>query len=125
MNDIESFLTIKFDGRIQPGEHFRFIYENKDSSVYENPKVFEVIASNDHNLLRYAIPISQYVLTNSVNHTDYYRLNFYTQDTGNPADIAELDIQLQRLAACINKFRTFISAQYTDNGIISICSMKE
>lgn len=126
--DINNFISMKFTKSIQFGEHFKFIFMHN----YTNTEtlVFDIIASNDIRLRYTKDNINPYISTNTPDDvtkdisifSSIFRTSFYTQDLSDPNKTASLDIQLQRIQACIRKFAgSNIFVGSINNDAISFC----
>ena len=92
--------------------------------------VFDIIASNDIRLRYTKDNINPYISTNTPDDvtkdisifSSIFRTSFYTQDLSDPNKTASLDIQLQRIQACIRKFAgSNIFVGSINNDAISFC----
>ena len=126
--DINNFISMKFTKPIQYGEHFKFIFMHN----YTNTEtlVFDIIASNDIRLRYTKDNINPYISTNTPDDvtkdisvfTQIFRTSFYTQDLSDPNKVTSLDVQLQRIQACIRKFvGSNIFVGDLNNNSISFC----
>jgi len=90
--------------------------------------VLEIIASNDARLKKTVNNINPYVLTNIPTKADndistsIYRLNFYALDLNDDTKLASLSEQIVRIAACINKFNSFIKVTSFDEETLAVTS---
>lgn len=138
----KSFMILHFHKPIECGEHIKFIaldypIVNKSftniANTYEKNQlttehiVYELIASNDERLLETDYNINPYVGKQKCRYSEntyFYRISFYSQDTEYNDITASLDIQINRIIKCIEKFNTDIIRvqSYNDNSISIISS---
>lgn len=138
----KSFMILHFHKPIECGEHIKFIaldypIVNKSftniANTYEGNQlttehiVYELIASNDERLLETDYNINPYVGKQKCRYSEntyFYRISFYSQDTEYNDITASLDIQINRIIKCIEKFNTNIIRvqSYNDNSISIISS---
>lgn len=137
----KSFMVLHFHKPIECGEHIKFIaldypIINKsftNINTYEENQlttehiVYELIASNDERLLETDYNINPYVGKQKCRYSEntyFYRISFYSQDTEYNDITASLDVQINRIIKCIEKFNTDIIRvqSYNDNSISIISS---
>lgn len=137
----KSFMILHFHKPIECGEHIKFIaldypIINKsftNINTYEENQlttehiVYELIASNDERLLETDYNINPYVGKQKCRYSEntyFYRISFYSQDTEYNDITASLDVQINRIIKCIEKFNTDIIRvqSYNDNSISLISS---
>lgn len=138
----KSFMVLHFHKPIECGEHIKFIaldypIVNKSftniANTYETNQlttehiVYEIIASNDERLLETDYNINTYVGKQKCRYSEntyFYRISFYSQDTEYNDITASLDVQINRIIKCIEKFNTDIIRvqSYNDNSISIISS---
>ena len=137
----KSFIILHFNKPIECGEHIKFIaqdYPIKSSvtnagNTYETNKfttehiVYEIIASNDDRLLETDYNINPYVTKQKCRYSEntyFYRISFYSQDLEYNDITATLDVQINRIIKCIEKFNTNIIkvGSYNDKSISIISS---
>lgn len=138
----KSFMILHFHKPIECGEHIKFIaldypivnksFTNIANTYEENQLttehiVYELIASNDERLLETDYNINPYVGKQKCRYSEntyFYRISFYSQDTEYNDITASLDIQINRIIKCIEKFNTDIIRvqSYNDNSISIISS---
>lgn len=138
----KSFMILHFHKPIECGEHIKFIaldypITNKSftniANTYEENQlttehiVYELIASNDERLLETDYNINPYVGKQKCRYSEntyFYRISFYSQDTEYNDITASLDVQINRIIKCIEKFNTDIIRvqSYNDNSISIISS---
>ena len=135
-------MILHFHKPIECGEHIKFIaldypivnksFTNIANAYEENQLttehiVYELIASNDERLLETDYNINPYVGKQKCRYSEntyFYRISFYSQDTEYNDITASLDIQINRIIKCIEKFNTDIIRvqSYNDNSISIISS---
>lgn len=138
----KSFMVLHFHKPIECGEHIKFIaldypIVNKSftnvANTYEQNQlttehiVYELIASNDERLLDTDYNINPYVGKQKCRYSEntyFYRISFYSQDLEYNDITASLDVQINRIIKCIEKFNTDIIRvqSYNDNSISIISS---
>lgn len=137
----KSFMILHFHKPIECGEHIKFIaldypIINKsftNINTYEENQlttehiVYELIASNDERLLETDYNINPYVGKQKCRYSEntyFYRISFYSQDTEYNDITASIDVQINRIIKCIEKFNTDIIRvqSYNDNSISLISS---
>lgn len=138
----KSFMILHFHKPIECGEHIKFIaldypivnksFTNIANTYEENQLttehiVYELIASNDERLLETDYNINPYVGKQKCRYSEntyFYRISFYSQDTEYNDITASLDVQINRIIKCIEKFNTDIIRvqSYNDNSISIISS---
>ena len=138
----KSFMILHFHKPIECGEHIKFIaldypivnksFTNIANTYEENQLttehiVYELIASNDERLLETDYNINPYVGKQKCRYSEntyFYRISFYSQATEYNHITASLDIQINRIIKCIEKFNTDIIRvqSYNDNSISIISS---
>ena len=136
----KSFIILHFNKPIKCGEHIKFIaqdYPIKSSvtdacNTYETNNlttehiVYEIIASNDDRLLETDYNINPYVAKQKCRYSEntyFYRISFYSQDLEYNDITASLDVQINRIIKCIEKFNTdIIKVGSYNNKSISIIS---
>lgn len=135
-------MILHFHKPIECGEHIKFIaldypivnksFTNIANTYEENQLttehiVYELIASNDERLLETDYNINPYVGKQKCRYSEntyFYRISFYSQDTEYNDITASLDVQINRIIKCIEKFNTDIIRvqSYNDNSISIISS---
>ena len=137
----KSFIILHFNKPIECGEHIKFIaqdYPIKSSvtdagNTYETNNlttehiVYEIIASNDERLIETDYNINPYVEKQKCRYSEntyFYRISFYSQDLEYNDITASLDVQINRIIKCIEKFNTDIIkvGSYNDKSISIISS---
>ena len=137
----KSFITLHFNEPLNYGEHIKLIAMNKPLyfQVYNDlgtevvertvPSVehivFEIISSNNEELKymdNYISPIETINDCRYSENTTFHRIAFYSQDLSYPDVSATLTEQIERIAACIKKFKSFIKVGSYNNKSISIFS---
>lgn len=137
----KSFMVLHFHKPIECGEHIKFIaldypiinksFTNintyQENQLTTEHIVYELIASNDERLLETDYNINPYVGKQKCRYSEntyFYRISFYSQDTEYNDITASLDVQINRIIKCIEKFNTDIIRvqSYNDNSISIISS---
>lgn len=138
----KSFIILHFHKPIECGEHIKFVALDYpiisksftgSANTYENNQlttehiVYEIIASNDDRLLDTDYNINPYVSKQKCRYSEntyFYRISFYSQDLVYNDITASLDVQINRIIKCIEKFNTDIIRvqSYNDNSISIISS---
>ena len=134
----KSFITLHIKKPLQYGEHIKIILMNisdkshaytkvSDNNMLYNHIVYEIIASNDERLRTTEYNINPYVTTHICefnNAVIFKRISFYSQDILYPEIPATINEQLNRINACIDKFKADnnISVSFKDKSSISIIS---
>lgn len=141
----KTFITLHLSEPLAYGEHIKIIAMNKPLPVqvyndlnnfevddkventvlpYEHI-VFEIIASNNDVLRKTSKFISPVETINECRYsenTKFYRISFYSQDISYSEISATISEQIERIAACIKKFNSFIKVGSYNHNSISIIS---
>ena len=126
---VKSIMSLDFTKQLQVGEHIKFISISETTTAKADQNiVLEIIASSDARLKKTVNNINPYVLTNIPTKADndiatsIYRLNFYALDLNDDTKLASLSDQIIRIAACINKFNSFIKVTSFDEETLAVTS---
>ena len=132
-DDEKSFISMKFTENISYGEHFRIIAKNLSRNNELKNICIDLIASNDRRLILTDDNISSYIQTSKIEShqdesgegiipTDTYRVSFYTQSLSDETVVAELPVQIYRLAAAIRKCCSFATVKMVSDNMLGLVS---